>query len=65
MIKAIFQELNQELGMMQTIGEKELNTSDAKEANAKAKSHIELLSEIRGTKVSYMLQQNSGILASL
>lgn len=65
MIKAIFTELNQELGHQMTIGEKVFETDNINEINEKAKEYANVLSDVRGKSVSFMLQKNGAIIAEL
>lgn len=65
MIKAIFTELNHEFGLPMIVGEKHFEHDDAEEAKNQAKTYTDVLSEVRGCKVSYMLEQNGGILVKL
>ncbi|MEI2465034.1 hypothetical protein, partial [Niallia taxi] len=62
---AMFMELNSELGMMQNIGEKEFDGLTIEEIKSKVKSYVEVLSEVRGTEVKYMLSKNNGIIANI
>ncbi|WP_168898298.1 hypothetical protein [Bacillus sp. ISTL8] len=65
MLKALFTELNEELGLSVTVGELELNTNDVKKANEIASKTGELLEQVRGKKVSYMLQRDGAILVNI
>jgi hypothetical protein len=64
-MKAIFNELNPDLGMMLILGETELGNVDEQQAHEKANGYVKVLREIRGTNVSYMFETNGCILAYL
>jgi hypothetical protein len=65
MIKAIFSEHSEEYGLPVTLGLKEFNTDNIQEAHDKAKSYANVLEEVRGKSVEYMLENKNGIVVTI
>lgn len=65
MIKAIFMELNSELGLNVVIGEKIFETDNVKSVHEESKIILDVLKQIKSNTVSYMLEKNGGIIVSL
>jgi hypothetical protein len=64
-VKVYFMELNEEYGAMMNIGEKEYTDLSLDEVREKANQYIKVLSDVRGKDVTYMIEQNGGILAKI
>jgi hypothetical protein len=65
MIKVIFTEIYEEFSLPLIIGEIDIETDIVELAHQKANVYAGVLSEVRGKKVSHMLQRNGGIIAKL
>lgn len=65
MVKAIFTEMNAEYGLSMIVGEKEFGEMEVDTAHEKAKMYAGILTEVRGTEVSYMLSKDNAIIAYL
>lgn len=65
MLKAIFTEISKEYQQSLTIGEKFLEANTIEEAHQLAKPYAEVLTDVKGTKVSYMLESEIGIIAEI
>jgi hypothetical protein len=65
MLKIIVLEFNEELGLNQTIGEKDVSDLTIEEAHKEAKGFIKSLQTFKQNNISYHLEQDGKILAYL
>lgn len=64
-MKAIFTELNEELGLSMIVGELEIQETEMEKINGIATTTTEMLGQVRGKKISYMLAKDNAILAKI
>ena len=64
-VKAIFTELNEELGLSMIVGELEIQETEMGKINGIATTTAEMLGQVRGKKISYMLGTDHSILAKI
>lgn len=64
-MKAIFTELNEELGLSMIVGELEIQETEMEKINGIATTTAEMLGQVRGKKISYMLGTDHSILAKI
>ncbi|MFP3727633.1 hypothetical protein U8V72_20840 [Priestia filamentosa] len=65
MLKIMYQELNEELGVMQNFGKDDIGNVSLDEAFKKADSTLEILKRIKDTEVSYVIQRDNSIIVEM